>query len=374
MLMMILVTILMTVFPGYAVYRIVKNVYHIKHKTNDTEAARGFDMILYIFIFLSCIFGFLLIKSDIQSGNPITIYIDGGNQNYYAALAEKHLLSIITIFVLGGIGYYIINFFYDKLSPIISIISCTVLIINIIFVIVFLVHTLGYVASPITKILSYGLMCIGLLDVLALIKTMNIFVNTNNETSKVYKNRVLNFLYRLSVRYKTMPILFIITLIPILLLVQFVLILFGQQPDSIIQSFLDTSSFRYSQIVPPPPINVEYNAHYLCTVSLRGHEKVVKPVRAGIRNGNRILVNRQLLIANAFENVLEQYTPRLHYYIRSFYDKYGFPLSKYINNSFSADIVYIIMKPLEMIFLIVLYAVDKNPENRINIQYSELRK
>ncbi|KOA19706.1 hypothetical protein CLHOM_17950 [Clostridium homopropionicum DSM 5847] len=32
------------------------------------------------------------------------------------------------------------------------------------------------------------------------------------------------------------------------------------------------------------------------------------------------------------------------------------------------------MKPLEWFFLFILYIVDHNPENRINIQYSELRK
>lgn len=85
-------------------------------------------------------------------------------------------------------------------------------------------------------------------------------------------------------------------------------------------------------------------------------------------------MNRQLLIANAFENILEQYTPKTHKIIRYFYDKYGYPLSKHINTKFSADLTYFLMKPLEWIFLIVLYSIDKNPENRIHIQYSELRK
>ena len=55
---------------------------------------------------------------------------------------------------------------------------------------------------------------------------------------------------------------------------------------------------------------------------------MVKPLRYGIRHGYKIMVNRQLLIANAFENILEQYTPKLHKIIRNFYDKYGYPLSK----------------------------------------------
>ena len=81
------------------------------------------------------------------------------------------------------------------------------------------------------------------------------------------------------------------------------------------------------------------------------------------------MVNRQLEIANAFELVLEEKTPRLHKAIRGFYDRHGLPIAKKIRTKCSADIVYIIMKPLEWFFLIVLYLTDVNPENRIHVQY-----
>ncbi len=35
-----------------------------------------------------------------------------------------------------------------------------------------------------------------------------------------------------------------------------------------------------------------------------------------------------------------------------------------------ADLIYFLMKPLEWLFLIVLYLVDANPENRIALQYT----
>jgi hypothetical protein len=76
------------------------------------------------------------------------------------------------------------------------------------------------------------------------------------------------------------------------------------------------------------------------------------------------------MIANAFENVLEEKTPKMHRVIRDFYDKYGFPIADYIRtNKVACDITYIVMKPLEWLFLIVLYLVDVNPENRIVVQY-----
>ena len=55
--------------------------------------------------------------------------------------------------------------------------------------------------------------------------------------------------------------------------------------------------------------------------------------------------------------------------MRSFNDKTGLPISRYIKTKTAADIVYFLMKPLEWLFLLVIYAVDVKPENRIAVQY-----
>lgn len=89
----------------------------------------------------------------------------------------------------------------------------------------------------------------------------------------------------------------------------------------------------------------------------------------GARRGHPVIVNRQLCIANAFEQVLEERLPWLHRPIRCFYDKYGFPLARHIRSPYAADAVYLLMKPLEWLFLAVLYAVDAEPEKRISVQY-----
>ncbi|MBP3272139.1 MAG: hypothetical protein J6M17_07925, partial [Ruminococcus sp.] len=88
------------------------------------------------------------------------------------------------------------------------------------------------------------------------------------------------------------------------------------------------------------------------------------------RAGDRIIVNRQLCIANAFEDLIMDKTPRFHRALRGFYDKYGYPLCRSITTPLRADIVYIIMKPLEWLFLIVLYLFDTKPESRISAQYT----
>ena len=56
--------------------------------------------------------------------------------------------------------------------------------------------------------------------------------------------------------------------------------------------------------------------------------------------------------------------------MRSFYDKHGYPISQHISTKLRADVVYILMKPLEFIFIAVLYMFDADPESRIAMQYT----
>ncbi len=59
----------------------------------------------------------------------------------------------------------------------------------------------------------------------------------------------------------------------------------------------------------------------------------------------------------------------LHRRIRHFYDTYGLPIARHIRSPYTADIVYLLMKPLEYFFLFVLYLCDTEPENRIARMY-----
>jgi hypothetical protein len=151
-------------------------------------------------------------------------------------------------------------------------------------------------------------------------------------------------------------------------LIEVVFVLLGQGLDAPIKAFTDTADWTFSKQTPPPP--VDYDGHYLCTVAAGGHRKVVKPIRLGTRRNETIVVNRQLCIANAFEELIQEKTPRFHKKVREFYDTHGYPLSRKITTQTRADFIYIIMKPLEWIFLIVLYAFDLRPEQRISRQYA----
>ena len=47
------------------------------------------------------------------------------------------------------------------------------------------------------------------------------------------------------------------------------------------------------------------------------------PLRLGMRHGHEVIVNRQLCVANAFEQVLEERTPRFHRALRNFFPDFG---------------------------------------------------
>jgi hypothetical protein len=182
------------------------------------------------------------------------------------------------------------------------------------------------------------------------------------------KNSFIKYINSCLMTSEHWPVMALFFVLPMLGVLLIILVLFGQEPDAIIKAWTETSDWTFS--LREGPQNLYYDEHYLCTVAAGGHKKVVKPLRMGERHGHPVIVNRQLLIANAFENVLEEKTPRFHRVVRNFYDKYGFPVADLIRtNKLACDLTYFIMKPLEWIFLIVLYLVDVNPENRIAVQY-----
>lgn len=164
------------------------------------------------------------------------------------------------------------------------------------------------------------------------------------------------------------PVAAFAALLPLAALIEIVLILFGQGADGCVKMFAMTADWTFSTQIPPPPL--DYDGHYLCTVAAGGHRKLVRPLRMGNRRGVSIVVNRQLMVANAFEELLAEKAPRLHGKIRRFYDTHGYPLSRLITTPLRADIIYILMKPLEWLFAFALYLFSTDPEERISRQYA----
>lgn len=208
-----------------------------------------------------------------------------------------------------------------------------------------------------------------------LIGTSTMYESITQEIEETFKrsysNIYLNFLNSFLAKRSKNPFWIVLLLFPVLLTVTLILILFGQDVNSLVKVFTDTTTWRLSQQSHPPVLHPE--GHYLCTVAARGNPSIVKPLRIGVRNGSEIIVNRQLLVANAFEELVQDLSPKLHRIIRNNYDRYGLDLSKQINTIHLSNLTYVLMKPLEFIFLAFLYLFCTKPEEKINRQYKIIK-
>lgn len=285
----------------------------------------------------------------------------------YTPIAFESIPTVIAICIIALIGYLIPRMFSTKLSPMIGALCYGGMGLGFIF-------SLFYVIQLCAEINNLFVICFLLFPVNYVLCCVRLIRDTahlyaNEFANNTYKNPILKWCTKAINKTQHFIWFSFLLAFPILLCIIGILLLFGQQPDSAIKAFTNTADWTLSQKIPPPAI--DYEGHYLCTVAARGDEKLVKPLRAGKRYGNLIVVNRQLLVANAFEDLIAKRTPRFHKAIRKFYDTHGFPLSRYINTKTRSNITYLIMKPLEWFFLLVLYTFDCKPEDRIAIQYTK---
>lgn len=140
------------------------------------------------------------------------------------------------------------------------------------------------------------------------------------------------------------------------------------RPAAALAVFTDTCGHALSRL--PVAHIVVQDCHYLCTVAARGTPSLVRPERLGQRDGHPILVNRQLAVANAFEDLLHARWPRFGRLARATYDRLGLPVSRHITRTWMADAVFVAMKPFEWAFYAALLLLDRDdPEARIDRMY-----
>lgn len=297
------------------------------------------------------------------------------NSNKHTPIYSGSMVTFIVLILLAFIGYEILQSIpLRKLPPLVTVLSISAMYLGLLELILFTVQIFKPTILLDGYLLLFPLCCV-LLVVRLLLKKIRewnaLMQNAEAEhfgTGKIYQNPMLRWCDNILRKAAWWPVLGLVLMFPLLGILIAILMLFGQAPDSVIKAFTETSDWNLS--LRQAPQNVIRDEHYLCTVAAGGHEKIVKPIRLGRRHGHEVIVNRQLCIANAFEQILEERTPGFHRALRHFYDTYGFPVARLIHSKYTADAVYFIMKPLEWIFLCVLYLTDAHPENRIAVQYT----
>lgn len=317
--------------------------------------------VIYLFLAKSAMFGkdWWIQLTNLQRHTPVS---------------TEHGLILWVIFLLGMLGYGIVSRGkVEKSPPLLFVLSMSAMYLAVIESVVWTVqiYESQYPEDMLFFFLPVCALCLTARVVLTKIKEWKEYTkleNTGESSNLPAKKTFLNWCDGLLFDSNRWPAAAFLLMWPLLGLIVGILVLFGQKPDAWIRAWTETSDWNLSQKVSPQ--NIYYDEHYLCTVAAGGHEQIVRPLRLGVRHGHQVIVNRQLCVANAFEQILEERTPRLHRRIRSFYDTYGFPVAKWIRSRYLADVIYLLMKPLEWIFLIVIYLTDAKPENRIALQYT----
>ncbi|NBK91304.1 hypothetical protein D5278_04780 [bacterium 1XD21-13] len=327
-----------------------------------------------------------------------SIYINQDMSVLHEPFSRAHILTLLALMAVGLISYAYLKSKKGKAAPLAAVLSMSGVYLGILVNLAVILQLLGGALAdiPFGNVFPGDVLLLMLVPFNYLMLAVNLLIQVVRDQSagakqrettmgydegmmgsalkadrqEPYKSHFLNDCSRILSDSGHWALYALLLTLPLLCIMIAVLLLFGQQPDSAIRAFTETSDWALSARISPPPVVID--SHYLCTVALRGHKGLVKPKRLGLRRGSKIVVNRQLCVANAFEQLLEERTPRFHRALRSFYDNYGYPISKHIRTPLSADMIYLVMKPLEWLFVAVLYLFDEKPEDRIARQYLPL--
>ena len=334
----------------------------LEARKHPVEAAWHFDQAaIWYGLFLEVLYAALMKEI---TGADWQVQLSNGETHtpIYSAAAP----TIIVIFLLALAGYYYLSFRpMEKMPPLLIVLSMSAMYLGMTGLIVFTVQIMGREMEDLI-LLIYPI-CIALIIARTILRKVHAWPELPMEKRRIRENAFLQRIDHLLSDSGFWPIYALLLMLPLLGILIAVLVLFGQAPDSIVKAWTETSDWALS--AKEAPQNIYYDEHYLCTVAAGGHRNVVKPIRRGVRHGHVVIVNRQLCVANAFEQLLEERTPRLHRVLRAFYDRYGFPIARLIRSKWAADFVYFLMKPLEWLFVASLYLTEVHPEDRIAVQY-----
>ena len=357
------------VFFIYPLILTCLNLFFIFGSQNDPVVIRKSKHFEYLTLTLGSVYSIIIL--------PFTniVFVDWQealvNRQLHTPIWSQGAITILSCAAVGIAGYLFLSAVsLRKVPPLLPVLAIGAMYIGMFQCILWIIQVFqNDLISFYLCLFPFNLILIGIHTIRRKVEEWN---NDESKEIKKFHNPYLEWINQKVVDSSNWPGLAFLFMWPLLGALVCFLLLFGQRPDNIIRAWTETSNWNLSTKVSPQ--NIYYDEHYLCTVAAGGHPKIVKPIRKGMRHGHEVIVNRQLCIANAFEQVMEEYTPVFHRHIRKIYDKYGFPVARAIRSPYIADVVYILMKPLEVMFLLVLYTVDVNPENRIAVQYLPLDK
>lgn len=358
---MLSLTILLICFIIYCFFCLIKAT------KRNPEPYELFAAIIYFVVFIIYIFSSSSYSADYH------VAIDPFNGKAYSPFYGESDLTMWVYFLLFHGSLVLLWKKGIKLPPLAFVCAFSILligvVINVFIILQFSEHNTFSLNGVPGDRTEWNMMLFPIAGIFISIDLMvHLIVDRIKKSHEiVYKNGFLNSLNGFLANPKFQPLWAILFLFPIFCIITLILVLLGQEPDSLVKAFTETTTWRFSQKMHPPP--VDHTGHYLCTVAAKGSPELVKPIHVGRRYGRSIIVNRQLKVANAFEEMIQVAWPRFHKSIRYVYDEYGYNLSLKISNEKNSNLTYILMKPLEWFFLFCLYLFWEKPEKLIDKQY-----
>ncbi len=326
----------------------------------DEAWNRKMRQVEYITVFLGFLYS-ILVHLFLEIGYNADWTKQLYNEQVHTPVWTQGRLTVIVLSLVGIAGYLFLSVIQvNKVPPLMTVLAIAAMYLGVVECGFWILQTMAHILG----LFPFNCIIIAAKTVRRLVYEWQA---AREKEEKSFSNTFLAKINQKLINAAAWPVAAFVLMWPLLGILIGILVLFGQRPDSIIKAWTETSDWNLSRRVAPQ--NIYYDEHYLCTVAAGGHENIVKPLRLGERHGHQVIVNRQLCVANAFEQILEEKTPGLHRHVRHFYDNYGFPIARLIHSPYLADGIYFLMKPLEWFFLIVLYLTDVNPENRIAMQY-----
>jgi hypothetical protein len=284
-LIILLVILIIGALCGLLMYLIVK---------------RKVTALVIIFFFISVL---LFLGSLGPDYNQVVAHISVGDPDYpYGSLANVHLPSFLTFYVLAITALVVLWLKGRRLPPLLFVILTSLLLIGIVINFVLLIQICWNAEA---KEFGWRFMPLPLVFITAaiLVPVKVLRAESIEAEQREYQNPTLNRLNKLIAKTAMQPVWVLVLMFPLYVLITLILMLFGQTPDAMVKVFADTTTWLLSQKSHPPYIE-PHSGHYLCTIAACGDPAVVKPLIIGKRHGNPIIVNRQLQVANAFEELI----------------------------------------------------------------------
>lgn len=365
----LIANLLLSFFLGYPIALTILNISFLLMRPGDAERRRAGMKIEITTLILGLAFSAIFIRFD---GSGIEFGADWQAQLYNDALHTPiygaSLPTLIAVALLALAAWLLLRLVpAQRMPPLASVLCISALYLGAAICVLWIIQLFGNWSRQTLYLMLLPANCVLIAAKLVRELAAGRCAEADGQAERYEGKPLLKWLSVLLGNCLNWPWMALILALPLAGILLCILTLFGQQPDGVVKAFTETADWSLSKREGPP--NLYRDTHYLRTVAAGGHEGLVKPLRMGLRHGHAVVCNRQLLVANAFEQLVEERAPRLHRMLRGAYDRCGYPLAKRIRSPYAADAVYLIMKPAEWLFLITLYLFDAKPENRIALQY-----